>query len=489
MTEFRGQNTFVTDLSAAFCVERRRREDYTSFLTVGDFVHQLAILPDSDNLACRSLFINRQLADIDGGQVGHSHAGVFSTGVAGAGALLVHSLVKAFLIEFQTIFMENFFRQFPRETKGIVKAEGNFAVERRLAGSLNLFDFGTEKFHTLIEGSSETVFFEADNLLDVISLVDEFFKVLSTAVDFHSSIDCTFEELVFDAEHAAMTDSTAQDAAQHIAAAFVGGQNAVHNHDGHGAVQEVRFKVGLLFLYNGSKSLQTTARIDVLMGQVLVGTIFLLVVLREHEVPDFEVSIAVTANCTVRRAAAAFFAQVDVDFGVRTAGARADFPEVIFHLDDMVLREARLGFPDFDGFIIIRINRNPEFVLRQFDDFRQEFPCPGNSFALEVIAKGEVAQHFKERLMAGGAADIFDIAGTHAALAGGHPGAGRLHLAREKGLQRRHAGTNQEKRRVILRNQGKAGQAQMAFFLGKKLQISLTQFIATHVLQTNLPPY
>ena len=253
-------------------------------------------------------------------------------------------------------------------------------------------------------------------------------------------------------------------------------------------IQEVGFKVGLLFLYNGSKSLQTAARIDVLMSQVLVGTIFLLVVLREYEVPDFEIPVAVTANSAVRRAAAAFFAQVDVDFGVRTAGARADFPEVIFHLDDMILREARLGFPDFDGFIIIRINRNPEFVLRQFHNFRQEFPCPGNSFALEVIAKGEVAQHFKERLMAGGAADIFDIAGTHAALTGRHTRAGRLHLAREERLQRRHTCTNQEQGRIILRNQRETRQAKMPFLFCKELQISFAQFVTTHILQIKSTP-
>ena len=154
----------------------------------------------------------------------------------------------------------------------------------------------------------------------------------------------------------------------------------------------------------------------------------------------------------------------------------------------MVLREARLGFPDFDGFIIIRINRNPEFVLRQFDNFRQEFPSPGNSFALEVITKGKVAQHFKERLMAGGAADIFDIAGTHAALTRGHTRAGRLHLAREEGLQRCHTCTNQEQGRVILRNQRETRQAKMPFLFCKELQISFAQFVTTHILQIKSTP-
>ena len=90
--------------------------------------------------------------------------------------------------------------------------------------------------------------------------------------------------------------------------------------------------------------------------------------------------------------------------------------------------------------------------------------------------------------MAGGTADIFNIAGTHAALTGRHTRTGRLHLAREERLQRRHTCTNQEQGRVILRNQRETRQAKVPFLFCKELQISFAQFVTTHILQTNLPP-
>ena len=415
--------------------------------------------------------------------------------------------------------MQDFFRELPRETERIVKAEPNLARQLFLAGLREFLDFVIEELHALIEGCSEAVFFDADDFLDVVLLRDEFAEVAGIAVDVNDGVNGAFEEFALDAEHAAVADSTAQDAAQHVAAAFVRGQDAVHDHDGHGTgmvsddlerdirllvfavldacnfgsvfdnrIKEVRLEVRLLVLNDGSETLEAAARIDVLMGEVLVGTVFLTVVLREDEVPDFKVTVAVAADSAGRFAAAALFAKVDVNLGVRTARARADFPEIVFHLDDVVLREARLGLPDFNGFRIIRINRDPELVFRQLDNLRQELPGPGNGLALEIIAEREVAEHFKERLVTRRAADVLDIARANAALARRHARAGRLHLAREERLQRSHASTNQKQRRVILRNQRETRQAQMAFLFCEELQISFTQFITTHVLQKNLPP-
>ena len=50
-------------------------------------------------------------------------------------------------------------------------------------------------------------------------------------------------------------------------------------------------------------------------------------------------------------------------------------------------------------------------------------------------------------------ANIFNIAGTNAALAGCDPRARRFHLARKKRLERRHSRSNHQKRRIVLRNQ------------------------------------
>ena len=50
-------------------------------------------------------------------------------------------------------------------------------------------------------------------------------------------------------------------------------------------------------------------------------------------------------------------------------------------------------------------------------------------------------------------------------LAGADSVTGGLHLTGKVGLHRRHAGVDQQQRCVILRDQGKAGQAQMALAL------------------------
>ena len=78
-------------------------------------------------------------------------------------------------------------------------------------------------------------------------------------------------------------------------------------------------------------------------------------------------------------------------------------------------------------------------------------------------------------------ADVLNIAGTDALLAGGDPVAGRLLLAGEEGLHGRHTGVDQQQRRVILRDQGKAGQTQMVFGL-KEVQEHFPQLIETVVL-------
>lgn len=517
--KFADEHAFVADLSAAFGVERGLVEDDAGFFAVGNHVDELTVLPDGDDLALFGFGVNRELRDVNAREVRHGDALVLSTRAARTLALLVHGLVKALFVEVEAVFMQDLFREFPRETEGIVEAEADLARQLLLAFLLEFGNLSVEEFHALVERGREAVFLDADDFLDVVVLGDEFAEVAGIAVDVDDGVNGALEEFALDAEHAAMADGAAQDAAQHVAAALVRRQDTVHDHDGHGAgvvsddlegdvrllvlavfdagnlgrvfddrVQEVRLEVRLLVLDDGGEALEAAARIDVLMGEILVGAVFLAVVLREDEVPDLEVAVAVAADGARRRAAAALFTEVDVDLGVRAARARADFPEVVVHLDDVILREARLGFPDLDGFRIVRVYRDPELVLRQLDDFRQEFPGPGNGFALEIIAEREIAEHLEERLMARRAADVLDIARADAALARRHARAGRLHLAREERLQRRHASTDQKQRRIIFRDQRKARQAQMAFLLCKELQIGFTQIVTTHVLQKNLPP-
>ena len=110
------------------------------------------------------------------------------------------------------------------------------------------------------------------------------------------------------------------------------------------------------------------------------------------------------------------------------------------------------------GFVVLRMNGNPQLIGRQLQFFSQKFPAPGNNFLFKIIAKGKIAQHFKIGMVASSAAYVFNIAGAHAFLTGGNTRRGRLHLAGKKWLKGRHTCANNQKRRVVLRNKGRARQ-------------------------------
>ena len=80
--------------------------------------------------------------------------------------------------------------------------------------------------------------------------------------------------------------------------------------------------------------------------------------------------------------------------------------------------------------------------------------------------------------MAGGFADILNIAGTDTLLAGADPAAGRFHFPLKIRLHGSHTGVDQQQRRVILGNQRKAGEPKMALAL-KKGKEHLPQFVDT----------
>ena len=252
--------------------------------------------------------------------------------------------------------------------------------------------------------------------------------------------------------------------------------------------EQIRLEVRLLILQHGSQSLKTASRINILVLKRIVLTVFRAVELRKDEIPDFEVTITITANSTVRAAAAALFAKVDVDFRIRTARAGADLPEVVIEFHDMILWEAGLLAPDGGCFIVLRIDRDPKLFLRQIQDIRQELPRPGNRLFFEIVSKREVAEHFKIRLMTRRASDVLDISRTYAALARRDARARRLHLARKERFERRHARADHQERWIVCRDERSARQSQMPLFLRKELQIRFAQFISCHVFQKNLPP-
>ena len=325
------------------------------------------------------------------------------------------------------------------------------------------------------------------------------------------------QEGLVDAQQLAMAGRPAQQAAQNVAPALVGGEHAVADHKGGradvvgddpqgdvllpglpvvgpgdlrhlvGDVHDgVHIEEGVHVLAHHRQALQAHAGVDVLLLELGVVALAVVVKLGEYHVPDLDISVALAAHRTARLAAAVLLPPVVIDFRTGAAGAGAVLPEVVLlaELEDAPGGDADLLVPDPEGLIVgggglvagenggvqpVRVQPHPL-------GGGQELPGPVDGVLFEVVAKGEVAQHLEIGAVAGGMADVVDVAGADALLAGGHPMAGRLLLAGEPGLHGGHAGVDEQQGRVVLGNQGKAGQAQMAFGL-KKAEEHLAQLV------------
>ena len=439
-------------------------------------------------------------------------------GLAGALLLLLHELMEAVLVHAHALVLGHFDGQVDGEAVGIVQAEGVGAGEHGLAGGL----VGAEHFvidlHAAVDGAGEVLLLLLDDAGDIGAAVAQI-AVVALVLLHHGLHDLVQEGLV-DAQELAVAGGAAQQAAQHVAAALVGGQHAVgdHEHGGSGMVGDdaqghvvlvgnavagagelgdlvgdvhdgVDLEEGTHVLAHHGQALQAHAGVDVLLGQLGVVAEAVVVELAEHVVPDLDVAVAVAAHGAVGLAAAVLLAAVIVDLGAGAAGAGAVLPEVILlaEAEDALRGDAHVLVPDLEGLVVVQIDGRIQAIGVQVADLGEELPAPGDGFLLEVIAEGEVAQHLEIGAVAGRLADVLDVAGADALLAGANAVARGLHLALEVGLHRGHAGVDQQQGLVVLRDQGKAGQTQMALAL-KEGQEHLAQLIESVLFRFHREP-
>ena len=155
------------------------------------------------------------------------------------------------------------------------------------------------------------------------------------------------------------------------------------------------------------------------------------------------------------------------NLAARTAGAGiTHHPEIIGGVfgalvvtdaDNFFFWHADLVGPNIVCLIIIRIDGDEQFFLRQFINFREQFPGKLNRFALEIIAEAEVAQHFEKRVVPCGIADVFQIVmfapGAHATLRGNRPDIAALFNTQETVFELVHAGVGKQQRGIVARYQ------------------------------------
>ena len=199
-------------------------------------------------------------------------------------------------------------------------------------------------------------------------------------------------------------------------------------------LEQVDFVVAVNMLHDGGHALQAHAGINGRLGQRIHIALFVAVELHEYAVPNFNPAVAVFFRAA-RNAAPDFFAVVVENFGARAARAGiAHLPEVVGRVfrafvvadaDDAFRRHADFVQPDVVGFVVFCVNGRQEFVFGDIEPFggSEELPSEVDGVAFEVVAEGEVAHHFKEGVVAGGVADVFQVvvfaACTYAFLRGG----------------------------------------------------------------------
>ena len=450
-------------------------------------------------------------------------------GLPGPGLLLLHQGVEGGLVQLHALVLHHLDGQVDGEAVGVIQLEGVRPGEGLLPPGLVPFQHLPEDLQAAVDGLGEVLLLHPDDLGDIVLALPQLRIVALVLVD--DGVAHLIQEGVVHPQQLAVAGGPAQQTAEHIAPALVGGEHAVTDHEGGGADvvcddpeghvlavalavvgagdlghlvgdvhHGVHIKEGVHPLAHAGQALQSHAGVDVLLLQLSVVALPVVVELGEDDVPHLDIAVAVAAHSAPRLAAAIGRAPVVVDLGAGAAGAGAVLPEVVLlaELEDALGGDADLLVPDAEGLVV----GGGGFVAGEHGGVEpvglqahplgggQELPGPVDGVPLEVVAKGEVAQHLKVGAVAGGVADVLDIAGADALLAGGHPVAGRLLLPGEPGLHGRHAAVDEQQGGVVLGDQGEAGQAEMSLAL-KKRQEHLPQFIQAKGLglaHGGLPP-
>ena len=294
------------------------------------------------------------------------------------------------------------------------------------------------------------------------------------------------EEGPIDAELVPVPQGAADNAAQHIAAALVGGQHAVQHEKGartdvigdhaqggglvdrarhfgaHGrqqSLEEIDVVVVVDALQDRGDALQAHPGIDRGMRDRLEYAVGGPLVLHEHEIPDLDVAIAVGIRATgwpTRN-----IGTVIVE-DLRTRAARpgiAHHPEVVLLAATREARriDAHLVQPDVGGFVIVLEDRHPQALRRQAEALRQQAPGETDGLALEIGTEAEIAEHLEERVMPRRVPHVVEIvvlaAGAHTALRRRRTLEAALLEAEEDVLELHHAGVGEQQRRIVARHQ------------------------------------
>ena len=147
------------------------------------------------------------------------------------------------------------------------------------------------------------------------------------------------------------------------------------------------------------------------------------VVLDEHQVPEFQVSSAISVDLAFMSFGvlhiAIFKAQVHVNLAIGAAGPGiSHLPKVFVPAKEDDVRRIKAGLlgPKIRRLVVawnfallVFEAGRPQLVFGQPPNFGEQLPGPGYGFFLVIIAKGPIAEHLKECMVAVVSPDIVQV--------------------------------------------------------------------------------
>ena len=354
----------VADLAAALGVERRPVQDQLDLVALAGRGQLLAVAeqPQDAALGGGGLVADEGGAAVAAGQVPvgvePAQVGVqLPAGLLGPAALVVHELAEAVGVDVQARLPRRLQGQLVGEPVGVVELEGGVAGEHGRALLPGPADGPLEQGRALAQGARERLLLAGHHLLDQRALGDQLRPGLAQ-VGHHLLADAG-QGRVLDPEQAQVPDRAAQQPAQDVAPALVGGQHPVGDEEAGRAavlgddpqrpvdpvlpavagprqlldlVEHGGEQVGLVHrvgvLEDHRHPLQAHAGVDVLLRQLADDRVVLAValapdVLHEHQVPDLEIALGLAG-----RAAAGAEGGAAVVVDLRAGPARAGHAHV-----------------------------------------------------------------------------------------------------------------------------------------------------------------
>jgi len=466
----------VAHLATAFAVEGCLVGQQGDVITAAGGFDFLAVLDqrDDDALALLRCIAGKfgaafALGNVEPHGIGSLVARAFP-GRAGSRFLLGHRLVEPFAVDAQRLGAQRVLGQVIGEAECIVELERGFAGQD--IAFAHVGDLGIEQLQAIGQRLPEIGFLAQQRFLDQRLGPDQFGKGIAHLAG--QRADHPVHQRIRGPQQMGMAHRAAHDPAQHIATAFIGWQDAIGDQKGRSAqmigyhpvaglvvaccggagkragfgdqrLEQVDVVIVVHALHDRGNSFQPHAGVDRGFRQVDAIALAPLVILHEHQVPDLDKAVAILVRAA-RRAAGDMGAVIVEYLAARTAGPGiAHRPEIVAGRDpdDPFLGQASNFLPQIKGFVIGMENGHGQPVRRYAPGLGDQGPGMDDRLFLEIVAKGEIAQHLEEGMMPCGIADIVEIivlaAGADAFLARRRRGIAALLDAGEDILERDHA--------------------------------------------------